>query len=504
MQPIAELRNISKRYPGVQALDNVTVGFFPGEVHALLGENGAGKSTLINIIAGLQKPTSGEYVLNGQDGSNLSPADLRMFGVSSVFQEFSLAPDLSVTENLFLGRETKRFGILQHRLMRQAAKDILSSLSFVVDPSTVVGDLPRSARQMVEIAKALLILPKVLILDEPTASLTDYEAAKLFETVERLRVRGVAIIYVSHRMDELRRLADRITVLRDGRHVFTRSMAGISDSELVQGMTGREVGTLFPDKPEPAREILLRASGIQTACGAVVATDLKVRAGEIVGIAGLVGCGKSELGRALFGLEPLAAGQIEFRGRSHEKPTPRNMIRSGLCYFPADRGRDGLAATRSVRDNMTMAALRHRSVSRSAVLRLKSERTLAGKIADTLRLRPRNIEAIAGALSGGNKQKVVIGRALTRDFNVLIFDEPTVGVDVGARFEIYRVIVDFAARGAGVILISSDNNEIVHLSNRVYVMHAGRPVRELRGDSISDANILGSIFQISSQVGAQI
>jgi ribose transport system ATP-binding protein len=491
---LLEMSGIAKRFPGVLALDRVDFDLRCGEVHALFGENGAGKSTLINIIAGTFSPDAGEMRYRGEPVSGLTPHRARVIGISPVFQEFSLVPDLTVEQNLFLGREKSRFGLLDRRAMREQARAIIGELGFDLQPARKVRELSRAHQQMVEIAKALLAQVRLLILDEPTASLTDAEAARLFALMQRLKAAGVGIIYVSHRIGEIRRLADRITVLRDGHKIATVRADSVNDRSLIELMTGRKVEALFPTIRSTPGEALLEVEGLRLADGAVEDASIRVQAGEVVGIAGLVGCGKSELIRAVFGLERITSGVIRCRGQDLHAPTPHSALARGICYFPSDRVAEGLALSRPVRENASMAALDCPTFARGQVLRRKEEQRQIQRIVETLRLRPPQIERPVVTLSGGNRQKVVLARAMTRSLSVFLFDEPTVGIDVGAKFEVYELIKNLAERGAAVVLVSSELPEVMNLSRRLYVMHRARIVAELHGAEINEQRVLGHFF----------
>ncbi|MFT4268532.1 MAG: sugar ABC transporter ATP-binding protein [Xenophilus sp.] len=490
-----DARGLSKAYAGVQALTGVDLDLQAGEVHVLFGENGAGKSTLIGLLAGLRAPTAGEIRLEGRPVQGLTPHRARELGIAAVLQEFSLVPELDVMDNLFLGRERLRAGRLDRAGMRSTAQALFTELGFEVALDGPVGALSRAHRQMVEIAKALLARPRVLILDEPTASLTDHEADRLMDMVRGLRAQGVAILYVSHRLREIRALADRITVLRNGRKIGTIPGAGVQESTLVEMMTGRRIDALFPPLPMQAPGACrLDVEGMRLAGGAASDVGLRVHAGEIVGIAGLVGCGKSEVGRALFGLEDWGAGRMRLNGREIVPGSPRQMLRERLCYFPSDRAGEGLALNRRVRENATMAALDLRSLARFGWLRRRAERAAALAAMRTLGLTPLDTERRVEAYSGGNRQKVMLGRGLLRGLDVYIFDEPTVGIDVGAKVEIYEHLLGLARSGAAVLLISSELPEVLNLSHRVLVMHAGRIVAHLEGEQKTEAQVLAAFF----------
>jgi ribose transport system ATP-binding protein len=493
---LLEMIGICKRFPGVLALDDVDFDLRTGEVHVLFGENGAGKSTLINIIAGAFAPDAGEFRFRGRGLVRLKPHAARMMGISPVFQEFSLVPELTVEENLFLGREMSAGGFLNHAAMRAKAHAIIGELGFDILPDQKVGELSRAHQQMVEIAKAFLTEVRLLILDEPTASLTEAETQNLFALVGRLKTAGVGIIYVSHRIQEFQKIGDRITVLRDGRKIATVKSGDVSESELVELMTGRKVGVLFPAIDHRPGEKLLEVDDVTLADLSARNVSFYARAGEITGIAGLVGCGKSEIVRAIYGLEPVVSGAVRVRGEAiAARPAPIEMLRRGVCYFPSDRVAEGLALGRPIRENASMAALDLPTFSHARILRRLSERRAVQAIVDMLKLRPPQIERTVAKLSGGNRQKVLLARGMTRDISVFLFDEPTVGIDVGAKIEVYELMKSLVAEGAAIVLVSSELPEVMNLSNRLYVMHRSQMVAELSGADINETKILSHFFR---------
>ncbi len=493
--PLLRLTGVSKRFPGVLALSHVDFDLRRGEVHVLFGENGAGKSTLINIIAGTYPPDEGEFVYQGETIGRLTPHTARELGISPVFQEFSLVPELTVEQNLFLGRELTRAGVLDRAAMRAKAREVIDLLGFDLTPGRKVRDLSRAHQQMVEIAKAFLADVRLLILDEPTASLTEAEAGKLFDLVSKLKAKGVGIIYVSHRMREIKQIADRITVLRDGRKITTVEAADVSENDLVELMTGRKIDVLFPHIEARPGEKLLEVEGLTLVNRTVTDVSFYARAGEITGVAGLVGCGKSELVRAVYGLELIESGEVRLGGEIVAHPSPAGLLKRGLCYFPSDRVAEGLALGRPVRENASMTALDLPAFARAGILRRGGERRAVQSIADRLKLRPPHIERAVANFSGGNRQKVLLARGLTRDINVYLFDEPTVGIDVGAKTEVYALMKDILATGAAIVLVSSELPEVLHLSHRVYVMHRSRIVAELTGADINEQEALPHFFR---------
>jgi ribose transport system ATP-binding protein len=491
---LLELAGVGKRFPGAIALDAVDFDLRPGEVHVLLGENGAGKSTLINIMAGTFAPDSGQFRFQGREVTHLTPHRARLMGISPVFQEFSLIPELTVEQNLFLGREMTAGPLLRRDAMRGRAVELLADLGFDLRPGVKAGRLSRAHQQMAEIAKALLAETRVLILDEPTASLTEAEVDRLFELLARLKAQGVGIIYVSHRMAEIRRIADRVTILRDGRRVATVAASEATDTSLVELMTGRRIDMLFPTIIARPAATVLEIEGLTLADGSVRDASLFARAGEITGIAGLVGSGKSELIRAVYGLAYVAAGSIRLRGKPFDAPSPATALDAGVCYFPSDRGAEGLAVERPVRENASMAALDLARLSRFGLLRRAAERSLVRNVMERLSLRPLETERRVRAFSGGNRQKVLLARGLMRDISLFLFDEPTVGIDVGAKLEVYALMKDLAEAGAAIVLVSSELPEVMNLSNRLYVMHRSHIVAELAGEAMTEHTVLGHFF----------
>jgi ribose transport system ATP-binding protein len=491
---LLRLEKITRHFPGVLALDRVDFDLRPGEVHVLFGENGAGKSTLISIVAGALRPSSGRMYFRGEPLDLPSVHHARSRGISAVFQEFSLVPQLTVEENLFLGAEATTGGLLNKRELRRAAEEILARLGFPLRPRQRVAFLSRAEQQMVEIAKAFRSDLSVLILDEPTASLTERETERLFALIEQVKREGAGVIYVTHRMSEVRRIGDRITVLRDGRYVATVPAKATPEGELVRLMTGRVIEQIFPQIGFSPGRTVLEVQHLSTRSGSVEDVSLTVRAGEIVGLAGLVGSGKSEVARACFGLETLAAGRVVFEGQEVSGAPPRAMLQRGFFYVPPDRRDEGLVMLRSVRENVSLAALDLAELSRGPFLRRGAEREKVEELVQRLNLQPPRIEREVDHFSGGNQQKILLARSLTRAVKLFAFDEPTVGVDVGTRVAIYEFIRDLCESGAAILLISSDLTEILHLSNRVYVMYRGRLRAELTGDAINQETVLGHFF----------
>lgn len=492
---LLEMKGITKRFPGVLALDGIDFDLRAGEVHVLFGENGAGKSTLISIIAGAQKPQAGSLRMRGETVELSSVHDARERGISAVFQEFSLVPQLTIEENLFLGAEITVGGLLSKRALHAKAEEILKRLGFPLRPSQPVMYLSRAEQQMVEIAKAFRSDLSVLILDEPTSSLTERETEQLFRLIEQAKAEGVGIIYITHRMSEIRRIGDRITVLRDGRYIDTVDAKQCTDEELLRLMTGRVIDQVFPKIAFDPKEEILSVEGLSTANGELRDISISVRRGEVVGIAGLIGSGKSEVARACFGLEPLSAGRVVFDSEETTSLGPRKMLDRGFFYVPPDRRAEGLVMMRSVRENIALPSLRLPRFSGPILLKLAAERADVTEICERLNLQPRAIERAADHFSGGNQQKILLGKSLTRQVKLFVFDEPTVGVDVGTRVAIYEFIRDLCEAGAAILLISSDLPEILHLTNRVYVMYRGVLRSEFVGENITEENVLGDFFE---------
>jgi len=498
---ILELQGVNKTFPGVQALTNVDFGVEPGEVHALVGENGAGKSTLIKIIAGVYPPDAGTIRFAGQPVRILSPHHAQTLGIAAIYQESSLYPELSVAENVFMGHHP-RAGLLHAvdwEAMYRQTSEIFKGLLVDLDPRAKVGNLSAAYRQLVEVAKALSQNARVLIMDEPTASLTQRDVEALFQTVRVLRGRGVAVIYISHRLEEVFALADRVTVLRDGVLVATRPVSEVTQGELVAMMVGRTLDTMFPKEEVPIGEPLLRVKHLGRR-GSVSDVSLEVRRGEIVGLAGLVGAGRSELAQTLFGITPADSGSIELDGRQVTIGNPHQAMALGLAYVPEDRQRQGLILPMSVRDNVTLAILD--SLCRFGLVSPGAEEAIAKEYIDRLQVRTPSSRQTVVNLSGGNQQKVVVSKWLVSRPKVLILDEPTRGIDVGAKAEIHRLMSRLAGQGLGIVMISSDLPEVLGMSDRVLVMRRGTIVGEFqRGEATQEKVIAAAMGLVGQEAG---
>ena len=492
--PLLEMKGISKRFPGVLALDDVSFNLQAGEVHVLFGENGAGKSTMISMIAGVYEPSEGEMLFRGNPINLNSVHHARSLGISAVFQEFSLVEQLNVEQNLFLGEEQTNGLFLNRKALHEEAQGILERLGFPLKPRQKVAYLSRAEQQMVEIAKAFRSELSILILDEPTASLTERETDRLFELVEQVKAQGVGIIYITHRMAEIKRIADRVTVLRDGQYIDTVDAEATSEDQLVSLMTGRVIDQIFPTINFAPKDEILTIENLSTLDERVRDVSLYARRGEIVGLAGLVGAGKSKTIRACFGLEDVLTGRVVFDGEDVTGKSTKQMLDRGFFYNPPDRRAEGLVMIRNVRENISLPSLQLAAFQQNGILRRAQEKKTTQYLAEQLQLYPLRIDREVDHFSGGNQQKVLLAKCLTRDVKLYIFDEPTVGVDVGTRVEIYKFIAELCEDGAAVIIISSDLPEVLHLSNRLYVMHRGQLQAELEGDQITQENVLKNFF----------
>jgi ribose transport system ATP-binding protein len=488
--PFLELRGISKRFPGVIALNDVNLDVRAGEVHALLGENGAGKSTLIKTIAGVYRPDEGDIRVDGKTVPIRSPHGAQALGISTIFQEFTLAPDMTVADNVFLGREPLRFAplaLVDRRALIRHTRDVLASLDLKIDPETKVKHLGVAQQQMVEIAKALSLDARLIVMDEPTATLTAHEIERLFGAIDRLKRRGVAVIYVSHRLDEVKAICDRATILRDGAWIATVPVASTSIDEMIRLMVGRDLKDKFPKAAVEPREELLRVEGL-TRKGVLRDVSFSVRRGEIVGIAGLVGSKRTETARAIFGADPIDGGRILLRGIPVKVRTPADAIASGIALIPEDRKRQGIFALLSVRENVVLSALQR--FSRLGILSRRREQQRAREFISSLRVATPDVEKRVLDLSGGNQQKVVIAKWLNTDAEVFLFDEPTRGIDVGGKIEVYRLMGELLSRGAAIVMISSELPEILGLSDRILVMREGRICGEFTRADATEEKIL--------------
>ncbi|MGZ8372986.1 MAG: sugar ABC transporter ATP-binding protein [Rhodoplanes sp.] len=487
--PLVELRGITKRFPSVTALDDVSFAMRAGEVHMLLGENGAGKSTLMKILCGAYPADSGEFFFQGAPVRIERPSDARRFGIAVIFQEFSLVPYLDIAQNIFLGREFKSRipGLIDRGRTYAEAQRVLATIGFDIDPRTPVHRLSVAQQQMVEIAKALAQDARILVFDEPTSALSDRETERLFALIGRLKANGVAIVYISHRLAEVFALGDRITVLRDGRKIAALRPGETSPDALVALMVGRSVDRTYsrtfcttPGRPVLAVDRLSSDNGVTD-------VSLTVRAGEIVGLCGLVGSGRTEVARAIFGADRVTAGEICLFG-TRFRGSPQGAAAHGMALIPENRRQQGLALGRSVGDNIVLAGLPKMFPTGIYAPGRAARATQA--VIERLRIATPSVRRAVRYLSGGNQQKVVVGKWLNADAHVFLFDEPTRGIDVGAKAEIFKLLDQLAKDGAGILMISSEQIEIVHVCDRAYVMRSGRIAGELAREQLTEANIV--------------
>ena len=482
------MRGISKVFPGVKALSGVELAVRFGTVHAIVGENGAGKSTLMKILSGAYAPTTGTIEVAGTDVRMKRPADAQRLGIRMVHQELNLVPDLTVAENIFLGRMPKRLGFFDRGGMLRRAAAVLAELGTSIDPQERLGDLTISQQQLVEIAKAYAADPRIIVLDEPTSSLSEHETAALFRILRKMRDAGIAIIYISHRLKEVLEIADEVTVLRDGAMIETRAASGITAAEMIRLMVGREVSNVFPKTPSAIGQQVLSVRGIGDGTR-FSDVSFDVRAGEILGLTGLVGAGRTEVARAIFGLAPLTSGTIEIDGAPVTIRSPAAAARAGIAYVPEDRKGDGIVPAMTVRENISLPVLR-RLANRFGRVRRGVERDLAQTYVQKFSIVPPDGERRIGLLSGGNQQKAVISRWLATDPKVLILDEPTRGVDVGAKAEIHGIIGQLVANGMAVVMISSELPEIMGVCDRVVVMRDGRASAPIAREGLTEERIM--------------
>ena len=492
--PLLEARNVVKEFPGVQALRSVDLQLLPGEIHMLLGENGAGKSTLIKILSGVYPPDSGELLLAGRSTHITSPRRARELGLFTIHQEFCLLPLFTVAQNINLGSEPSRHGFIDKTREHDAARAILDRLGFDVDPSARVCDLNVAQKQMVEIVKALQGNGRVIMLDEPTAALTGQERDKLFDILRQLRDHGVGILYISHRLEEVKMIGDRVTVLRDGAKVETFEVTETTETaHFVRLMTGKDMGSHFPSISRKDGQTLLEVAGLSDAKNF---TDVSIqgRAGEIVGLFGLAGCGSIELGKAVAGASAHACGSVRVNGAA--KPIrpgdPAAALDAGISYIPADRKTEGLLLDMSVQHNITLASLP--GFLKGPFIRQDQERDTAASLVESLQIKSPSIDSRTRTLSGGNQQKILIAKALCRGAKVFVFCEPTRGIDIGAKMEIYKLLGRLVDSGCFVLMISSELPEILSISHRVMVMHKGRIVREFAAEEATEEKVLRCAF----------
>jgi inositol transport system ATP-binding protein len=481
------MRNIVKTFPGVKAVDNVTLNVRPATVHALVGENGAGKSTLMKVLAGEHEAEAGEIFLNGQKVEIKNTQDAFDIGISTVYQELNLVNEMTIAENMFLGREPSKSIFIDDKFINQDSKKYLNNVGLSYDPETKLGDLSVAAQQMVEIAKGINRGSKLIVLDEPTSAITEAEVATLFNLVSELKAKGITFIYISHKMDEIFSICDDVTVMRDGTRVVTRPIKGLDKDSLVALMVGRELTNLFPKIEVEIGDEILRVENL-TRKGVFSDVSFTVKRGEILGLSGLMGAGRTEVARAIFGLDDVSSGKVYLEGKENEVRRPRDAINSGIAYVPEDRKLLGLCLERPILENICLPNLE--MFSKYGILDLRLEREQAEDISRKLKTKTYSLNAAAGTLSGGNQQKVVLSKWLLRDLKVLILDEPTRGIDVGAKSEIHKLMGEFAKNGMAVLMISSELPEILGMSDRILVMSEGRLTGELNREEATQENIM--------------
>jgi len=474
--PLLEMIGIEKSFPGVRAIKHGRLDLFTGEVLALLGENGAGKSTLIKVLGGAHRPDAGTIRIDGKPVRIASPQDARRLGIVVVYQEFNLVPGLSARENIFLGREQTRVGFVSRADEHRQAEELFRRLNVPIDPETACRDLTVAEQQCLEIAKALSQKARILVLDEPSAVLTDREVEKLFAIIRDLQSQGIGIIYISHRLDEIFALADRATVMRDGEYIDTRPVKGLSRQRIIELMVGRELEQEFPKEKALLGAVRLVVRNLRRG-NKVKDVSFNVRAGEVLALTGLVGAGRTETVRLIFGADPPDSGTIEFDGRQLQVRSPRAAIRARIGLLPEDRKAQGLVLGQSARDNFGLPNLP--ALTRLGFIERKRESEAFGRYVDTLRIKISDQEQLAKNLSGGNQQKVVLAKWLERHCEVIIFDEPTRGIDVGTKHEIYLLINRLAAQGKAIIMISSELPVVLGMADRILVMHEGRITGEI-------------------------
>jgi ribose transport system ATP-binding protein len=487
--PVVEMRGIEKSFPGVRALQSVRFDLRAGEVHALMGENGAGKSTLMKILTGVYQPDGGEILVDGRSAALRTPQAAQALGISIIHQELFLMNHLSAAQNIFIGREPRKgLGIfVDEAKMKQDAAAIFRRMKVEIDPAAEVGNMTVARQQLVEIAKALSYNARVLVMDEPTSALNETEVEHLFAVIADLKANGVGIVYITHKMDEVKRIADRVTVMRDGQYIDTLPAASTPMSTVIQLMVGRELADQHRATGQGTAEEVLRVTGLNRG-KALREVSFSLNKGEILGFAGLMGAGRTEVARAIFGADPIDSGEIQVHGQVRRIASPADAVENGIAYLSEDRKHFGLVTGMSVRDNVTMA-----SWGRFMQAGFMQEAAL-GKVAEEyvrkLRVKTPHIHQETRLLSGGNQQKVVISKWLLRDCDILIFDEPTRGIDVGAKAEIYRLLEDLAAQGKAIIVISSELPEVLRLSHRIAVMCEGRITGELEGRTATQEEIM--------------
>jgi ribose transport system ATP-binding protein len=485
---ILEMRNISKSFPGVKALDDVTLCCEKGEVHALVGENGAGKSTMMKILSGVYKPNKGQILIDGKEVNIENPHHAQELGISIIYQEFNLIPYLDVAENIFIGREPlKAGGIIDFEMMYKKSKDLLDQIGIDIDLKKWIVELPVAEQQIIEICKSIAFKAKIVVMDEPSSALSEEETERLFEIIRRLKAQGITVIYISHRLNEIFKIADKVTVIRDGKLVSNNPIKKINQNTLISHMVGRTLDILFPEKGKGSTGKLLEVKQLNRT-GVIKDITFEVCKGEIVGLAGLIGSGRTEVARAIFGVDDIDKGEIILNNKRIRIRTPKDAVANGIGLVPEDRKRQGLILCLTVRNNIVLSVLD--KIKKVWFTNTKREKEICKEQITKLSIKTPGMEYDVEHLSGGNQQKVVLSKWLAANPQLIIFDEPTRGIDVGAKAEIHRLMRQLANNGAGVLMISSELPEIIGMSDRVYVMCEGEITAEFKGRQLKEETIM--------------
>lgn len=481
-----QLKGICKSFPGVKALDDVNIALRPGTVHAVMGENGAGKSTLMKIINGLYKRDEGTVLLDGKEVNFSGPMESSEAGIAMIYQELNFFPELTVAENIFMKRQPSKAGFVAWNEMIKQAKKILEDNDLHYDPRMKIKDLPIASVQMLEIVKAVAFKAQVIIMDEPTSSISNKEVKFLFETIERLKKQGISFLYISHKMEEIFQIADDITIIRDGKSIVTGAVSDFTENAIIAHMVGRTIDNIYPKEEVPIGDVVFEAKKLCTD-GMFQDVSFDVKKGEIVGMAGLVGAGRSEVCRAIFGLDPLDSGEIMLCGETYQPKNVTHAIKNKILMITEDRKKEGIIGVRSCRENITITS---HHIHKGCFMNLKKEIQEANEMSERLKVRFAGIETPIGSLSGGNQQKVLLARWLMLESNLLILDEPTRGVDVGAKLEIYNIMIDLAKKGYAILMISSELPELIGMCDRIYVMSQGYMAGCLSREEVTQERIM--------------
>ncbi|WP_341225716.1 sugar ABC transporter ATP-binding protein [uncultured Arcticibacterium sp.] len=485
--PLLKISQISKSFSGIKVLENISFDLKSGEVHALMGENGAGKSTLMKILMGLLKPETGTVNLDGKDITKMDVQETLKKGIAMIHQEILMVPELSIAQNIFLGKETSTFSFLKEKHINQQTQELFDNIGLTLNPKTKMKDLSIAQMQMVEIVKAISNEAKIIIMDEPTSALSDKEVAKLFDIIKDLKSRNVAIVYISHKMDEIFQIADRITVLRDGIYIGTKAADELDNKSLITMMVGREIDSIYPDSTAEIGKTLLEIENLSSA-GKFEKINFNLKEGEVLGLAGLVGAGRTEVARAIAGLDKFNSGKVILEGTELKLKSPKDAIKNKIGYVSEDRKALGFIPDLSVNENLTLASL---SVYANQYFPVKNrEESVGNHMIKDLKIKSNGLTQKVGSLSGGNQQKVVIGKVLLTSPKVIILDEPTRGIDIGAKFEIYKLIRTLSQKGIGIIMISSELPEVLGMSDRILVISEGKQTAILSGKEATQENIM--------------